>query len=70
MNFNSKILVANATTFFLGRSVFLLGVTSVIIGLITLYTENLFMAPSGWIAIGIPVGVIGLIMMISSLRRN
>ncbi len=70
INFNNKVLVANHTTHFLGRSVFLLGVTSIIIGVITLYTDNFLMAPSGWVAIGIPVGVIGLIMMISSLRKN
>jgi hypothetical protein len=70
INFNNKVLVTSPTTHFLGRSVFCVGVTSIIIGVITLYTDNFLMEPSGWIAIGIPVSAIGLIMMRSALRKN
>jgi formate/nitrite transporter FocA (FNT family) len=70
INFNDKVLVANPTTHFLGRIVFGLGIVSIIIGVITLYTEEFLMVPTGWIAIGIPMGVTGVIMMRSALRKN
>jgi len=70
INFNNKVLVANPTTHLLGRLVFGLGITAIIIGVITLYTGDFLMAPSGWVAIGIPPSVIGVILTRSALRKN
>jgi formate/nitrite transporter FocA (FNT family) len=70
INFNDKILIANPTTHFLGRIVFGAGMIVIILGVITLYTDDFLMVPSGWVAIGIPTSVVGIILMASALRRN
>jgi hypothetical protein len=70
INFNSKILITNPTTHYLGRGVFGIGIMAIITGAITLFTGDLFIPAFGWCVLGVPPTFIGLVLMMNGVRKN
>jgi hypothetical protein len=69
INFSDKVLVTNPTTYYLGLSVFCLGVALVIVGVITYFTGEIIMPPPGWWAVGVPLSIIGVILVPFGLTK-
>ena len=70
INFNDKVLVVNPTSYFIGRSVLAVGIVAIILGVITQFTGDFLVPANLWIAMGIPTGVAGTIVLRSALRKN
>lgn len=70
INFNSKVLVVNPTSFFIGSSVLGVGIVVIALGIITQYTSDFLLPALVWVACGVPAVGAGVIMMFSALRRN
>jgi hypothetical protein len=70
INFNDKVLIVNPTSYFIGRSVLAVGIASILLGVITLFTGDFLLPANLWIALGVPTTVAGTIVMRSALRKN
>ena len=70
IDFSSKILVTNPTTHYLGRGVVCAGIIAISVGIITHYTGDVLLPASAWCAFGIPIMVIGGILMKNGLTKN
>jgi hypothetical protein len=70
IDFSEKVLVTNPTTYHLGRGVACMGIIAILAGVITHFTGDFIIPASAWCALGIPVVVIGGIMMRSGLTKN
>ena len=70
INFSDKILVTNPTTFHLGRGVGCIGIIAIVVGVITHFTGDFLIPALAWCALGVPIMVIGGILMRSGLTKN
>jgi hypothetical protein len=70
IDFSDKILVTNPTTHYLGRGVGGAGIIAIIVGITTHFTGDFLLPASAWCALGIPITVIGGILMRNGLTKN
>jgi hypothetical protein len=62
--------VTNPTTHYLGKGVLCVGIIAVIAGVITHFTGDFLLPAPLWCALGIPMAVIGGILMKCGLTKN
>jgi hypothetical protein len=70
LNFNDKVLVTNPTSYFLGRSILIVGLIAIALGGITYFAGDFLMPAAAWAVCGLPPTFIGWIIMRSGLRKN
>lgn len=70
IDFNDKILITNPTIHYLGRGVLGVGVTAILLGIITHFVGDFLLPASAWCALGVPTGAIGWIFFKSGLTKN
>ncbi len=70
INFNDKVLVTNPTSFYLGRGVLIVGIVAIVIGAVSFFLGDFVLPAPAWIALGAPTIFIGVVVMISGLRKN
>jgi hypothetical protein len=69
MDFSNKILILRPATFLLGRSILLLGLGALIVGVVTYFTGEFLLPANAWLAAAIPTSAIGGILVGSSVTR-
>ncbi len=70
IDFSDKILVTNPTTYVLGQGVSSVGIMTLIVGIITHFTGDIFLPAFAWCALAVPTMVIGGILVACGLTKR